>query len=306
MELLTSQWQLHRCVSAVLRLVDGYVGRPRVLISASSARWARFYCTACLAAVALLACGSVLGGEARERQGDDAEATDGRIDEILTKLEERSEGLTDIQCKVVFVEEDRINLSKRTKHGRILFLITEPNPHFMIHFSHTEMDGGVLGKQEWYLFDGRWLHQAIERIKQVTKQEIVRPGEKTDLFDLERAPFPLPFGQSKQKIRRNFEVNLVPPAEGDPADTDHLVCVPKVDSRLYRRYDKLEFFVRRDVHLPCRIVVHKSGGLEINTAGFPDLSAASINGGMGRGAFALPRAWKDYKTVVEALPAEGE
>lgn len=226
-----------------------------------------------------------------------------RINEILTKLEQRSNGLADIRCKVEFVEDDRINLTKRKKYGDILFLITEPNPHFLIHFDRTEMDG-VLGKQEWYLFDGRWLYQAVERTRQVTKQEIVRPGQKVDLFDLERAPFPLPFGQKKDTIIKNFDVTLVAPAPGDPPDTDHLVCIPKAGSPMHDKYDKLEFYVRKDVHLPSRVVVTKNGGYEITRADFPDLSAGSLNAGVGKKDFARPKAWRKYEEIVEELPPE--
>jgi len=227
-----------------------------------------------------------------------------RINEILTHLEVRSGGIKDIRCKVVFVEEDRINLSKRTKVGQILFLITEPNPLFLIHFSKTEADG-LLGKQEWYLFDGRWLHEVLERIEQITKREIVRPGEKIDLFDLEKAPFPLPFGQKKEKILRNFDVTLAPPAADDPKGTDHLVCIPKPDSAMDGKYEKLEFFVHRDLHLPMRIIVTKNDGLEVNTADFPDLRDDSLNTGVKEKDFQRPGAWKKYKEVVEPLDSAG-
>lgn len=236
---------------------------------------------------------------------DRSNPSQARIDEILTKLQERSDGLKDIRCKVRFVDEDRINLSKRTKYGTILFLITKPNPHFLIHFDRTEADG-ILGKQEWYLFDGRWLYEALERIAQVTKREIARPGESIDLFDLERAPFPLPFGQKKEAILRNFAVTLLPPAAGDPPDTDHLSCTPKPNSTMYDKYDRVEFFVRNDINLPSRVVVTKNDGLEINTADFPDLSSKSINAGVTKKDFAPPPAWKKYKEVVEKLSVEGK
>ena len=224
--------------------------------------------------------------------------TNARIDEILTQLQQRSDGLQDIRCEVRFVEDDRINLTQRTKFGAILFLMTKPNPHFLIHFEKTEADG-VLGKQEWYLFDGQWLYQAVERITQVTKQEVARPGMEFDLFDLEKAPFPVPFGQKRETILRNFNVTFVPPATGDPEKTDHLICVPKADSRLYRKYEKLELFVHRDIHLPSRIVVTKNNGYEINTADFPGLSDKSINAGVKPADFEKPAAWKNYKEVVE-------
>jgi len=238
------------------------------------------------------------------KKSADTDAAAKRIDEILTNLQKRSDGLKDIRCKVRFVEDDQLNLSKRTKWGQILFMMAEPNPNFLVHFEKSEADG-VLGKQEWYLFDGRWLYQVLERIKQITKQEVVRPGERVDFFDLEKAPFPLPFGQKKDTIQRNFDVALVPPAKGDPPDTDHLVCTPKPESHLYREYNKLEFFVDKHVHLPRRVVVTKDEALVINTADFADLSAESINAGVGAKDFAKPKAWRGYEEIVEPLPADG-
>jgi len=225
-----------------------------------------------------------------------------RVDEILARLERRGDGLKDIQCRLRFEENDGINLVKRTKEGRIVFQMSEPNPQFLIHFEKTDTDG-VLGKQEWYLFDGHWLFQGLERIKQVTKQEFAKPGEKIDLFDLERTPFPLPFGQKKDTILRNFDVSLVEPVSADPPNTDHLLCIPKPNSRMDRKYDRLEFFVLRDLHLPTRIVVTKNDGLEVDTAEFPDLSTKSINAGVSRKDLDAPAIWKkeNYKEVVETL-----
>lgn len=222
------------------------------------------------------------------------------VDTILTNLEKRGDGVTDIRCRVQLTEDDRVNLTTGTKLGTILFLITEPNPHFLIHFEKSEKDG-VLGKQEWFLFDGRWLFEASERLGQVTKRQITRPGEKLDLFDLERAPFPVPFGQKKEKMLRNFDITLAPPASGDPPNTDHLICIPKPDGALYGEYDKLDFFVHRTLHLPMKIVVTKNQGHEIVTAAFPDLSEKSINAGVTRDDFTPPAAWKKYKEVVETL-----
>ena len=224
-----------------------------------------------------------------------------RVDQVLTALQKRSDGLTDIRCEVRFAEDDRINLSKLTKTGKIVFLITEPNPHFLIHFEKTQSADGVVGKQEWYLFDGRWLYQGLERLEQVTKQEVARPGEKLDLFDIEKTPFPVPFGQKKEKILKNFDVSIVPPAAGDPPTPDHLVCTPQPDSRLHQRYDKLELFVDRGVNLPTRIVVTKNNGLETNTADFPGLSEKSINTDVTAAQLEKPAAWKKYKEVVEEL-----
>ncbi len=234
---------------------------------------------------------------------DDATATASskKIDQILTRLEQRNESLRDVRCKIEFINKDDVNLSKSKKTGTVRYMDADPNPLFMVHFERTQTDGFVY-KQEWYLFDGRFLYDAVERRKQVTKKEIVRPGEKQDFFDLETTQFPMPFGQKKASILKHFDITIAAPQATDPANTDHLVCVPKATSRLYRKYDRLDMFIHREVHLPTRIVVVKNQGYETQTANFPDLSNSSINTGLSRADFMSPKAWRGYEEVVEMLP----
>lgn len=222
------------------------------------------------------------------------------VDRILTALQRRSDGLKDIQCDVVFTDEDRVNLTKNQKSGRIRLMVAKPNAHFLVHFDKTNLDG-VRGKQEWYLFDGIWFYQAIERLEQVTRQLIAGSGQTIDLFDIEKAPFPMPFGQKKENILKNFEVRLAEPTGADPPDTDHLICNPKPKSRLARRYDQLDLYVHRTLNLPTRIIVTKNNGMEISTAEFPDLSEKSLNTGVDRKDFEKPSKWDKYKDVVEEI-----
>lgn len=220
------------------------------------------------------------------------------IDAILTALEARSNGLRDIRCKIKFIEEDQLNLTTRTKEGEILFRMAEPNPQWAMYFSYTEVDG-LPYKKQWYLFDGRWLYQAFERTRQITQQEIAAAGEKRDMFDLDEAPFPVPFGQKKDKILRNFDVTLAVAKKGDPPGCDHLVCIPKKDSRLAEKYASVEFFILRDLHLPIRVIVTKKGGYEVMRADFPGLSEESLNVGLTDAHFAERAEWKSFDRVIE-------
>ncbi|MCO6438203.1 MAG: hypothetical protein J5J06_14005 [Phycisphaerae bacterium] len=264
----------------------------------------QFCLSRCLALMVLLAgAGPIANAQVSDSSNAEAQS-DKEVDRILTSLEKASDDLRSIRCQVRFEEEDRVNLTVRKKIGNVQFLFTDDNPKFLVHFEKSEVDG-IAGKQEWYLFDGRWLYQAVERLEQVTKQEYARPGETLDLFDLETAPFPLPFGQRKEAILKNFEVRLEVPAKGDPPNTDHLVCVPREESRLSREYDRLDFFVLRDIHLPVRIVANHKGGYETSRADFPDLSPASLNVGLSAKDFEPLKAWSKYKLVVEPLEPAG-
>lgn len=242
---------------------------------------------------------------AAHAQNSPPEQPSPEVDRILTDLQKRSDGLEDIRCEVTFSDDDRINLTKNTKSGRISLMVAKPNALFLIHFDKTDLDG-VRGKQEWYMFDGVWFHQAIERLEQVTKQMIAGSEQSIDLFDIEKAPFPMPFGQKKENILRNFDVRLIAPTGGDPPDTDHLVCNPKPTSKLARRYNQLDLYVHKTLHLPMRIVVTKNNGREISSADFPSLSEKSINTGIKRSDFEPPQAWEGYKEVVEDLVPRDE
>jgi hypothetical protein len=230
-----------------------------------------------------------------------------RIDVILQQLEDRGASVDDLNCRVEYTVEDTLADDKFTKFGRILYQKQEPNPNFLVYFEKMHQADIVNRKREWYLFDGRFLWEVKEAAKNKIQHEVVEPGEKIDLFDIEASPIPIPFGQKKAQIQKNFLVVLVSPAEGDPPDTDHLVCAPKPDSRLHKDYLRLEFYVSRSLHLPVKMVTVLRGGTQINTAVFPDLSAKSINTGLSDADFELPpetRKWKTVETTPDpSLPA---
>ena len=248
-----------------------------------------------IAAAACLAAGAAVVA-----QDETTGAISPEIDGILTKLEKRSDGLKDIQCKIRFEEVDQINLGKIVKIGSVRLMVTDTNPRALVHFKRCEIEG-VLRKQEWYLFDGRFWHEAIERLEQVTKREIVRAAEAFDLFDLETSPFPMPLGQKKATILRNFDVALIAPAGNDPDNTDHLRLTPIKGSRLDEKYTTIDYYVRKDIHLPSRIVVARNEGYEIVTVDFLDLSETSFNTGLSDKDFKPPKAWRNFAVVEEPL-----
>ena len=151
-----------------------------------------------------------------------------------------------------------------------------------------------------------WDRLALEKVVYTRSLSQTRafPGEKVDLFDLDTAPFPIPFGQKKDQILKNFEVKLVPPSGGDPAGTDHLMCIPKPGAAMSKDYEKLEFYVSRELHLPVKVVATELGGKKVTTAIFPDLAKDSINAGLSDKDFAEPGEWKKYGTVEEPLPKQ--
>ena len=122
-------------------------------------------------------------------------AIDPKIEAILDNLEAGGDKVSDLHCTVEYNVIDALNLDEFTKYGEIRYLRDQPNPLFVVHFNRRVQGGTVNRDKEWWLFDGRWLWEVNAGSGQVRKQEMVRPGERIDFFDIETTPFPLPFGQ---------------------------------------------------------------------------------------------------------------
>ncbi len=222
----------------------------------------------------------------------------GDVNTVLEQVEARGKTIDEIRCSVVYTVEDRVAADVVKRYGEITFRRADPNPLFMITFVKTVQDGILSRKRFWYLFDGRWFYEAQERSKSIIKRDVAPPGTTIDLFSIENAPFPIPFGQKKDEVLKHFEV-----AFGSGADalenTDHLVCTPKRGSRVANDYSKIEFFVDRQLHLPRRIVMTSEDRAKITTADFPKLSENSINVELPDSVFRLPPETNNYSVAVD-------
>jgi membrane protein YqaA with SNARE-associated domain len=297
-------------IQAVLVALAGLKVAVSAVRRAKSSRRRSFM----LSSVAVVVAGLVWGA-APPAQPATAQPTSGpatqpadapTIEGILDRMEARGDTVNDLTCEVRFTVEDLVGLAEFTKFGKIRYKRTQPNPSFLIEF-YKMHEGGIVVKnrKEWYLFTDRWLYEAKSAGQTVIKREVIREGEVVDLFSLESAPFPIPFGQRKEEIRRNFLISLVSPQPSDPPDTDHLICVPKPGSRLADEYSRLEFYVSRRLNLPVKIVATEADPdgepAKITTAVFPDLSAQNINTGLKLSAFKLPPETDGYQVIEEPL-----
>ncbi|GMU37944.1 MAG: hypothetical protein EDS66_05620 [Planctomycetota bacterium] len=216
------------------------------------------------------------------------------VDDVLDALQKAGETLRDVRCRVVFEEDNRINLTSVRREGKLLYRKGDPNPQFFITFERTVQDGRAVADQKktWYLFNGQLLLEGREKTRHVYEWEVASEGERIDFFDLDKTPFPLPFGHRKDYILERFEVSRVEAKPEDPANCDHLVCTPKPGTRMAKRYRRLEFFVDRDIHLPVRIQATSTDGYKETRAHFPELGKSAINTGLKAEDFAEPAEWK--------------
>jgi hypothetical protein len=213
------------------------------------------------------------------------------IDRILTRLEERQ--VHDLRANVAWrqeyvsdTEEDWI-----TKRGEIWYQKADPVARFMIHFKEKLTGTRRDQLDERHLFDGCWYIETDSRTKTVQRREVRRPDDPGDPYKVGEGVFPLPFGQKKADILREFEVQQVPLEDKDPQGTDHLRLLPRQGTRTGQSYKQLDFWIDREgatAGLPIKVRVAKIDGTgKLNSHIMVTFSAAQLNTGFSGSVFEL-------------------
>ena len=93
-----------------------------------------------------------------------------------------------------------------------------------VHFETLKLgDGPNTRQREDYAFDGQWATEAKHSVKQLTRWQVAAEGQRVQAMRIGKGAFPpLPFGQKAREVLEYYAAKLLPPAEGDPPDCDHL------------------------------------------------------------------------------------
>ncbi len=221
-------------------------------------------------------------------------SADASVDQILDALNQTGKSLKDFDAKVRLTEGDPSLADYVTRAGKIWLQKSDAETG-KIHVLFDKKIAGRIAeeKKTEYLLDGEWLTDRDYDKKLETKRQILKPGEKMNLFKLGEGPFPLLIGQDKQEVHKQFDVALVKPAKDDPANSLHLQLKPKPDTRLARHFSTIDVWVDRKIQFPVRIdTVDANGTAEHKTV----MTDIRINptGGVGAENFKLPEI--DEKT----------
>lgn len=248
---------------------------------------------------------------------DTQPALDPTIDRILSRLEARE--VHDLRAKVSWklwyvgdLEEDA-----QTRSGQIWYQRGRPVAKFLVHFTQKIAGNRRHTLDERHLFDGRWYVEMKSETKTFERREIRRPGDTTDPFKLGEGPFPVPFGQKKADILREFEVALVPPAEGEtardePREADQLKLVPRPGSSMFERYKEVRVWVAREgpFHgLPVKVYSAKKEGTgRVNSYLTLTFEEIKLNEGFSGSIFELrpPAGYEVFEERLEPAPAVGD
>ncbi len=232
---------------------------------------------------------------------------DVETDRILTRLENRE--VHDLRANISWRQryvrdpEDEAVI----KQGELWYQDRDPVARFLIEFKSRIIGDKRRKLNERHMFDGCWYVEVQSRTKMITRRQIRRPDDPGDPYKVGAGVFPLPFGQKKEDILREFVVTHIPPAADDPPATDHLRLVPRTGTRSGDSYRELDFWINREgssAGLPIKVRVAKVAGTgKVNSYITVTFDDVRLNQGFSSSVFEIktPRGYEE--TIEELEPA---
>lgn len=258
-----------------------------------------------------VACSQPTSTPAADHVATPALPADPDVDRILTRLETRE--IRDLHARLAWELKYALALpgEEDVKRGEIWYQKKGDVGRFLIDFSEMVRAGRVRPMDEKHLFDGSWYVEQKGATRTVTRRQIRRDNDPGDPFKLGQGPFPVPFGQKKSDILREFQVARAPAEKDDPAETDHLVLLPRPESTMADKYKQLDFWISREgeiAGLPVKLKLAQIKGTgEVDSYITILFEKARLNSGFADTMFRIEKP-AGYDEIVEPLapPAKSE
>jgi outer membrane lipoprotein-sorting protein len=176
------------------------------------------------------------------------------IDDVLDALDRCGQDLAGFDASVKLTETDNQLQSATTRTGKVWLQKKGPNDaRLRVMFDKTLEEKNVRNEKIEYMLDGAWLIERDYKKHNQTRRQVLRPGEKINLFKLGEGPFPMPIGQKKEDVKKQFEVRKAKPARDDPPGTVHIILKPLAGTPLAKKVGMLDVWVDMKSQMPVRI-----------------------------------------------------
>ena len=200
------------------------------------------------------------------------------VDDILDALDARGKGFKSFSTDVKLEEETTDMGATTTRFGKVIYQDQgNGKARIRVSFDRIQHDDKkqVEEKLIYELIDGKLIERNYKTKSEVT-QQVIRPGEKLDLFKLGQGPFPLPIGQPKEEVHKQFEVKKLEPEKDNPPPPDSvgIELTPNADTKLARKLKWIKVWVDDKSHMPIQITTRDHNETMDRTT---DLSNVQVN-----------------------------
>lgn len=162
---------------------------------------------------------------------------DATLEQTLDALHERGKDLKTLAATVTLTDVD-IDLGgdASVRTGKLL-MQRQPDgdTRLRVTFNKRTKGNTVTEERQDYVIDGQKLIIRDWAQKKETVRIIKRPGEKLDLFKLGEGPSPLPIGQPREEVLKEFDAKKLPSKNNE----NRIELAPKAGTRLARRFKYL-------------------------------------------------------------------
>ncbi len=148
-----------------------------------------------------------------------APAVDPRADRLLDALQKRDDTLKDFTAKLRSEVVHSRTLDTETQFGTFDYVKGPAGRKFAAQFDKSSVDGAKPRTIDQKItFDGEWLTIRDVQKMLFVREQLAPPGKPYDPFKLGQGQFPIPIGQDKKDILREFTVTVAPPDAAPGAD----------------------------------------------------------------------------------------
>jgi outer membrane lipoprotein-sorting protein len=222
-------------------------------------------------------------------------------EQILDALDARGQGLKDFTADVSLAESDALGGDPTTLIGKVWYQsLGQGDARLRVIF-----DQKMFGKKPQanskveYMLDKGWLTDRDYKRKIEVQRQVLKPGQKMNLLKLGEGPFPLPIGQPRDEVLKQFDVKKIDSKPTDPTDTAHLELAPKEKTQFAKRFKKIDVWVEFKTNFPRRIETLDKSESETRTT---DLTNIKVNVGLNDNDFvqeAIDSGWTKKSEQME-------
>ena len=221
------------------------------------------------------------------------------VDDVLDAMHDRGHDLRSFTADVTQNVTDSQGYDT-TRTGKAWFQVLpgdDARVHLLLDHKKVGERPPTKSVVEYLLDKGGVLTNRDYTSKTESSRQVVAPGQKLNLFELGKGPFPLPIGQDKAEVYKQFDVELkrAVPAD-DPPRTLHLLLTPKPGTPLAKQFKSVDVWVDVRQGMPVRVETVGPRGTPDQTT---DLKNLQVNPPVKDGDFTLPpvAGWKVTDTI---------
>jgi outer membrane lipoprotein-sorting protein len=222
---------------------------------------------------------------------------DASLDTILDALDARGKTLKDFSADVRLTSTDPVSLSSDASVGQVWYQRPDDG-NARVRVSFTQRTVGKTTRDEHvdFVLNKGWLTDRNYPKKLEVQRQVLRPGQQLNLLKLGEGPFPLPIGQAKADVYKEFDVKKIPPTKSDPPGTVHVLLTPKPGTALARKFKTIDVWADLKLKMPVRIETLDVNETDDRTT---DLTNLKLNPGLKDPDFTLPPIGPDWSQRQE-------